>query len=93
MYFWFLIAHGGGEVLFAYRTSFSGVMNVEAGFCSKVFTLTYYFRLGLSLHIWSGGSSVITCRLDVGVNLKHPLDILMGSFETDSKISSSLLLA
>ena len=32
------------------------------------------------------------CRPDIGVDFKQPLDILMGSFETDSRLSSSLLL-
>ena len=36
---------------------------------------------------------MIMCRLDVGVDLKHPLDILMASFETDSRLSNSLLFA
>ena len=30
---------------------------------------------------------MITCRLDIGVDLKHPLDILLASFETDSRLS------
>ena len=36
---------------------------------------------------------MITYRLDIGVDLKHPLNILMASFETDSRLASSLLLA
>ena len=36
---------------------------------------------------------MITCRLDIGVDLKHPLNILMASLETDSSLTSSLLLA
>ena len=40
-----------------------------------------------------GGSSATTCMLDIGVGLKHHLDILMASFETDSKLASSSLLA
>ena len=32
------------------------------------------------------------CRLVVEVDLKHPLDILLVSFETDSRLASSLLL-
>ena len=36
---------------------------------------------------------MVTRKLDIGVDVKHPLDILMASFETDSKFSSSLLLA
>ena len=36
---------------------------------------------------------MIIFRLDIGVVLKHPLDIPMASFETDFKLSSSLTLA
>ena len=36
---------------------------------------------------------MITCRLDNGVVLKHQLDILMASLETDFRLTSSLLLA
>ena len=36
---------------------------------------------------------MITCRLAIGEELKHPLDFLMASFETDSRLSSSLQLA
>ena len=36
---------------------------------------------------------MITCMLDIGVDLKHLLDILMASFEADSRLSTSLLLA
>ena len=37
--FWILITNGGGEFLFANRTSCSGVMNLKAGFCGKLSTL------------------------------------------------------
>ena len=46
----------------------------------------------VSLFIWSGGCSVITCRLHITVDLKHPLDNRMALFETDPRLSSSLLL-
>ena len=36
---------------------------------------------------------MITCRLDIDVDLKHSLDILMASLGTDSRVTSSLLLA
>ena len=36
---------------------------------------------------------MISCRLDTSIDLKHPLDILMAFCETDSRLSSSLLLA
>ena len=79
--FWILNANREGEILFAYRTSFSGMMNLKAGFCSKI-----------SLLFWSGRCFVTTCMLDIGLDLKHPLDILMASFDTDSRLPSSLSL-
>ena len=36
---------------------------------------------------------MITYRLDVGVDAKHLLNILMLLFETDSRLASSMLLA
>ena len=39
VFFWILIANGDGEFLFANRVSCSGVMNLKAGICSKIFTL------------------------------------------------------
>ena len=33
---------------------------------------------------------MIICRLDICVALKRPQDILMASFETDSRLASSL---
>ena len=36
---------------------------------------------------------MIICRLGFRVDLKHTLDILMASMETDSRLTSSLLLA
>ena len=36
---------------------------------------------------------MITCRLNIGVDLRHPPDNLMASMETDSRLTSSLLLA
>ena len=36
---------------------------------------------------------MLTCRLDVGVDLKNQLDILLASFETDFSLASSLMLA
>ena len=36
---------------------------------------------------------MITWRLDICVDLKRPLDILMAYFETDSRLSRFLLLA
>ena len=36
---------------------------------------------------------MITCRQDIDVHLKHPLDILVASFERVSRLSSTLLLA
>ena len=37
--FWILIANRRGEFLFAYMVSCSEVMNLNAGFCSKIFNL------------------------------------------------------
>ena len=37
--FWFLMANGGGELFFIYKVSCSGMMNLKARFCSKLFTL------------------------------------------------------
>ena len=36
---------------------------------------------------------MITFELDVGVDLEQPLDIFMALFETDSRLSRSLLLS
>ena len=33
---------------------------------------------------------MITCRLDIGVDLKYTPEILMASFETESMLSRSL---
>ena len=41
----------------------------------------------------SGSSSVITCRFDIDVDLKHSPDIFMPSVEIDSGFTSSFLLA
>ena len=36
---------------------------------------------------------MINCRLDIGMDLKRPLDILMSSLETDSGLTTSVLFA
>ena len=57
------------------------------------FKSSLQFRSGMLMTTATAVKCGYKETLDIGVDLWHPLDILMASFETDSRLSSYLVLA